>query len=345
MSQTRRLLQAYLDHHPIRLYVRTLLLVLSSRQMVLASPLMMASEPAPTELCRVVYHSLDVARLLAFKFTTGPQIATAARPLLLSNFCANTRDDTFFAGRLLGSGDGFSCRFPRAERVKEAVRGKVGHGLHTRRRQKSVQPDEGQLAMCLDERGILVVLTIAQAEAVQTREIMLSYRHTLLPHLRDDETVRPPYTVAQITEDAMQDAIVHIYDNASAETRAYYDQGSESTTRDKHTGPGHLQNWVIRWMLWHVFRYRDSRNRKSSCKQPYHNSTSSEIRTKEPVDAPESTAMISNEFSSNTLPPMLSIATAPNNIPAFSSHIDHHVHIPSPIAVGALPYDPVRDGS
>ena len=28
------------------------------------------------------------------------------------------------------------------------------------------------------------------------------------------------------------------------------------------------ENWVIRWMLWHVFRYRDSRNRNRRTTSP-----------------------------------------------------------------------------
>jgi hypothetical protein len=48
--------------------------------------------------------------------------------------------------------------------------------------------------------------------------------------------------------------VLNIYRNASAHTRRIYDLGREwnGTTED---------NWIIRWCLWHVFRYRDERNR------------------------------------------------------------------------------------
>lgn len=37
-------------------------------------------------------------------------------------------------------------------------------------------------------------------------------------------------------------------------TRLYYEQG-------QHWSGANEENWVIRWFLWHVFRYRDNRNR------------------------------------------------------------------------------------
>lgn len=50
---------------------------------------------------------------------------------------------------------------------------------------------------------------------------------------------------------------LYIYRTARPETRAYYDCG--------HYIEGEVEeNWIIKWMLWHVFRYRDNRNRGRS---------------------------------------------------------------------------------
>jgi hypothetical protein len=64
----------------------------------------------------------------------------------------------------------------------------------------------------------------------------------------------PPYASNQIQETAKHIEVLNIYHNASPQTRRIYDLGREwnGTTED---------NWIIRWCLWHVFRYRDERNR------------------------------------------------------------------------------------
>ncbi|KAF2812425.1 uncharacterized protein BDZ99DRAFT_413139 [Mytilinidion resinicola] len=72
-----------------------------------------------------------------------------------------------------------------------------------------------------------------------------------------DPNIRPPYSADNMTETAMHREVLNIWKLASEETRPYYDYGSiqNQATRD---------NWVIRWTLWHVFRYRDNRN----CRRP-----------------------------------------------------------------------------
>ncbi len=54
------------------------------------------------------------------------------------------------------------------------------------------------------------------------------------------------------TDAAFSNAIRTVFDNASSQTRAFYARGQ-----------GSGENWVIRWMLYHICRYRDSRNKKS----------------------------------------------------------------------------------
>lgn len=52
----------------------------------------------------------------------------------------------------------------------------------------------------------------------------------------------------------MHREILFIYYNARPETKAYYDLGH-------YVDGGTEENWIIKWFLWHVFRYRDNRNR------------------------------------------------------------------------------------
>lgn len=76
----------------------------------------------------------------------------------------------------------------------------------------------------------------------------------LLPQLRNDTSVRPPYSNVQVSETALHREMLEIYRLARPETRAYYNLG--------HSTHGlNMENWIIKWLLWHVFRYRDNRNR------------------------------------------------------------------------------------
>lgn len=74
---------------------------------------------------------------------------------------------------------------------------------------------------------------------------------------RHDPDVQPPYTYNQITETARHREILQIYQSASVETRILYDQGQF------FEGPNE-ENWIIRWCLYHSFRYTDNRNRTRS---------------------------------------------------------------------------------
>lgn len=82
-------------------------------------------------------------------------------------------------------------------------------------------------------------------------------RNALLPSLRNDASVQPPYSVSQITETAMHRELLSIYENAGPETRPYYDLAHD-------TDPVAQENWVCRWVLWHVFRNRDQRKKSRS---------------------------------------------------------------------------------
>lgn len=77
---------------------------------------------------------------------------------------------------------------------------------------------------------------------------------SLAPQFRNDPSVDPPYSSSQISETAFHREILNIYRSARRETKWIYDMGRDTDRVEE-------ENWVIRWMLWHVFRYRDNRNR------------------------------------------------------------------------------------
>ena len=93
----------------------------------------------------------------------------------------------------------------------------------------------------------------AQEEAVEGRRRLTEDKEALLPELRNTG-LEPPYSHAHVTETAIHREILRIYQRARPETRQVYDLGRDLERVEE-------ENWVIRWMLWHVFRYRDNRNR------------------------------------------------------------------------------------
>jgi hypothetical protein len=73
-------------------------------------------------------------------------------------------------------------------------------------------------------------------------------RHNSLQH------AQPPFSNSQVSETATHREILNIYQHARPETRHFYDMGRDTQGLEE-------ENWVIRWLLWHVFRYRDNRNK------------------------------------------------------------------------------------
>ncbi|KAF9635232.1 hypothetical protein BFW01_g6127 [Lasiodiplodia theobromae] len=95
---------------------------------------------------------------------------------------------------------------------------------------------------------------LMKEEAAEGRRRTSQDPSNLVPQCRSDPTVQPPYSSNQITETAMHREVLNVYHAASARTRPYYQQGHYMDGRNE-------DNWIIRWLLWHVFRYRDNRNR------------------------------------------------------------------------------------
>lgn len=95
---------------------------------------------------------------------------------------------------------------------------------------------------------------------MEGRRRMTESQDVLVPSLRNS-SVEPPYSNAQISETVTHREILRIYRMARPETRVVYDLGRDTDRVEE-------ENWVIRWMLWHVFRYRDSRNRNRRIVSP-----------------------------------------------------------------------------
>ncbi|KAB2575383.1 hypothetical protein DIS24_g8557 [Lasiodiplodia hormozganensis] len=102
---------------------------------------------------------------------------------------------------------------------------------------------------------------LMKEEAAEGRRRTSQDPSNLVPQCRSDPTVQPPYSSNQITETAMHREVLNVYHAASARTRPYYQQGHYMDGRNE-------DNWIIRWLLWHVFRYRDNRNRHRGAAVP-----------------------------------------------------------------------------
>ena len=78
---------------------------------------------------------------------------------------------------------------------------------------------------------------------------MRNTRATLRP---EHANAQQPFAAHQFTEAAFSEAVRTIWANACTATRPWYERGRV---------PG--DNWIILWMLYHVCRYRDSRNSRA----------------------------------------------------------------------------------
>lgn len=82
----------------------------------------------------------------------------------------------------------------------------------------------------------------------------LSYNpDNLSENSRADPRTQAPYRWDQLTETAIHREILAIASTDNATTRHFYNKGRWTDTVE--------ENWVVRWYLWHSFRYRDNRER------------------------------------------------------------------------------------
>ncbi|QIW96507.1 hypothetical protein AMS68_002025 [Peltaster fructicola] len=91
-----------------------------------------------------------------------------------------------------------------------------------------------------------------QAEAEKSRRSVNFDRDALLPHLKQNPYIQPPFTRSQISAAAHQRQVLDLYQNASPTTLLYYDRAHDSSTG---------RNWAIEWLLWHIFKSRNPRRR------------------------------------------------------------------------------------
>ncbi|KAK3067234.1 hypothetical protein LTR53_016008, partial [Teratosphaeriaceae sp. CCFEE 6253] len=101
------------------------------------------------------------------------------------------------------------------------------------------------------------IYAMMKEEAVEARRRLTANRDALVQDLRNTG-IEPPFSHAHISETYIHREILRIYNEASRETRIIYALGHDVGHEGQRIEE---ENWVIRWMLWHVFRYRDNRNR------------------------------------------------------------------------------------
>ncbi|KAM0794715.1 hypothetical protein BDR22DRAFT_674291 [Usnea florida] len=116
------------------------------------------------------------------------------------------------------------------------------------------------MALQLDgrNRNDQALYWIMKSEAIRVYDAQLmGNRDALKPQYANEPS---PFSANQFSEAAFANAIKSIVKNASPQTRSLYDQGAI---------PGQ-PNWVARWILYHVCRYRDGRNKKAARSQQFH---------------------------------------------------------------------------
>lgn len=82
-----------------------------------------------------------------------------------------------------------------------------------------------------------------------------SNRLNLKPEYASNAAVQRPYKWAHLSPAVVDRAIATIWEQGKPAPRHYYDLGYSEDPK--------VYNWVLKWLLWHVCRYRDWRNRKT----------------------------------------------------------------------------------
>jgi len=82
-------------------------------------------------------------------------------------------------------------------------------------------------------------------------------RSNLIDEKRNDQAIQPPYFWHHIRPDRRRQAIIDTWQNARPGTiqRQLFDRGA--------TNGEHAPNWVTLWLLYSVFRSRDTRNNRN----------------------------------------------------------------------------------
>ena len=97
-----------------------------------------------------------------------------------------------------------------------------------------------------------------QSEAIKVYDAQLmGNRAALKPQYAREP---PPFSANQFSETAFGNAVKSIVKSACSQTHGLYDQGANQGQ----------PNWVARWILYHVCRYRDGRNKKAARSKNFH---------------------------------------------------------------------------
>ncbi|MCJ1445821.1 MAG: hypothetical protein MMC23_006326 [Stictis urceolatum] len=80
-------------------------------------------------------------------------------------------------------------------------------------------------------------------------------RRILKTEYASNGAVKKPYKWAHLRPEYIDACIKEIWSNGGYYPRRFYDVG--------RTDDQKVYNWVLKWLLWHVCRYRDWRNRKN----------------------------------------------------------------------------------
>ncbi|CAF9922073.1 hypothetical protein IMSHALPRED_005326 [Imshaugia aleurites] len=113
-----------------------------------------------------------------------------------------------------------------------------------------------------------------KSEAIRVYDAQLQGNCSALKHQYARE--RPPFSANQFSEEAFINAVRTIVRNACPQTRVLYDQGVVQGQ----------PNWVARWILYHVCRYRDGRNKKAARSKNFHDDDDDKITGGPPPPPP-----------------------------------------------------------
>lgn len=171
---------------------------------------------------------------------------------------------------------------------------------------------------------------VRQEEAVHEYRKIIQDKRTRSPDFDHHDHANPRYAYTQIDKLTIHKAIESIYDRAGPETKAVYDRGRDPAVDAE-------SNWIIRWMLYHCFRYRDGRNKRP----PTASMTQEDKGSVSSVDEQPMSATFANHHNPNTFwlqpprPPLGS--TRGKNVDD-----DDEPGGDRPPPGRPLPYDPVR---
>ncbi|CAF9921179.1 MAG: hypothetical protein GOMPHAMPRED_002250 [Gomphillus americanus] len=80
-------------------------------------------------------------------------------------------------------------------------------------------------------------------------------RKILKPEYAGNDKIQKPYKWAHLDPAFIDQSIAEVWQAARPGPRHYYELGRSEDRK--------VFNWVLKWLLWHVCRYRDWRNRKA----------------------------------------------------------------------------------